>query len=83
MTKKIVPVMLCFAIALPLFADKASQRVAQSTSVLKTIIDKQEIPKDVMDKAVCVLVYPSVKKVGIGLGVTYGRGLIKIGRAHV
>ena len=45
-------------------------------SVLKTILNKQEIPKSVVDKAVCVLVYPGVKKVGIGLGVTYGRGMI-------
>jgi len=76
MTKKSVLLMTCIATALPLFADKASERVAQSTSVLKTILDKQEIPKNIIDKAVCVLVYPSVKKVGIGIGVTYGRGLI-------
>lgn len=76
MTKKSVLLLTCLATALPLLADKASERVTQSTSVLKTIIDKQEIPKNVVDKAVCVLVYPSVKKVGIGIGVTYGRGLI-------
>jgi SH3 domain-containing YSC84-like protein 1 len=76
MTKKSVLLTMCFATALPLLAGKASERVTQSTSVLKTIIDKQEIPQSVVDKAVCVLVYPSVKKVGIGIGVTYGRGLI-------
>jgi SH3 domain-containing YSC84-like protein 1 len=76
MTKKSVLLTMCFATALPLLADKASERVTQSTSVLKKIIDKQEIPQSVVDKAVCVLVYPSVKKVGIGIGVTYGRGLI-------
>jgi lipid-binding SYLF domain-containing protein len=68
---------LSVAAVLPLFAaSKAAERVAESTSVLKTILDKQEIPSSVVDKAVCVLVYPSVKKVGIGVGVTYGRGLI-------
>src|SRR5580698_589844 len=77
MTKKITLVLMCFAATVPLFAKgKASERVAESTSVLKTILDKQEIPIDVMDKAVCVLVYPNVRKVGIGIGVTYGRGLI-------
>src|SRR5580698_7340901 len=77
MTKKIALVLMCFAATVPLFAKgKASERVAESTSVLKTILDKQEIPIDVMDKAVCVLVYPNVRKVGIGIGVTYGRGLI-------
>jgi lipid-binding SYLF domain-containing protein len=68
---------LSVAAVLPLFAaSKAAERVAESTSVLKTILDKQEIPSSVVDNAVCVLVYPSVKKVGIGVGVTYGRGLI-------
>jgi lipid-binding SYLF domain-containing protein len=76
MTKKSVLLLMCCTTAVPLLADKASQRVTQSTSVLKTIIDKQEIPKSIVDKAVCVLVYPSVKKVGVGIGVTYGRGLI-------
>lgn len=71
----VVLVIMCFATAL--FAQKkANERIAASTAVLKTIFDKQEIPKDVIDKAACVLVYPSVKKVGIGVGVTYGRGLI-------
>lgn len=77
MIRKIVLPIMCVATALPLFAqNKASQRLAESTAVLKTILDKQEISKDIVDKAVCVLVYPSVKKVGLGLGVTYGRGLI-------
>ena len=68
---------MCFLIILPLLAqNKASERLAESTAVLKTILDKQQIPKAVVDKAVCVLVYPSVRKVGVGIGVTYGRGLI-------
>jgi SH3 domain-containing YSC84-like protein 1 len=77
MTEKIVLTIMCFATTLPLFAQsKASQRLAESTTVLETILNKQEIPKSVVDKAVCVLVYPGVKKVGFGVGVTYGRGLI-------
>jgi lipid-binding SYLF domain-containing protein len=77
MTKKIVLLTMCFLIILPLLAqNKASERLAESTAVLKTILDKQQIPKAVVDKAVCVLVYPSVRKVGVGIGVTYGRGLI-------
>jgi SH3 domain-containing YSC84-like protein 1 len=72
-----VSLVMCSAITLPLFAaDKASERLAASSAVLKTILDKQDIPTSIVDKAVCVLVYPGVKKVGIGLGVTYGRGMI-------
>jgi lipid-binding SYLF domain-containing protein len=77
MTKKIALSMMCFALTMTLFAqDKATERLAASTAVLKTILDKEEIPTSILNKAVCVLVYPSVKKVGIGIGVTYGRGMI-------
>jgi lipid-binding SYLF domain-containing protein len=77
MTKKLVSLIPCVALALPLLAqNKATERLAESTSVLKTILEKQEIPTTILNKAVCVLVYPSVKKVGIGVGVTYGRGMM-------
>jgi SH3 domain-containing YSC84-like protein 1 len=67
----------CLATTVSLLAwDKSSDRVTESTAVLKTILEKQEIPTSILNKAVCVLVYPGVKKVGIGIGVTYGRGLI-------
>jgi len=77
MTKKITLLLVCFAISLPLFAEnKYSKRLAESTTVLTTILDKHEIPQDVLDKTVCVLVYPGVKKVAIGIGATYGRGVL-------
>jgi len=77
MIKKSVLLIICSATTVTLFAEsKAAERVTASTVVLKTILDKQEIPTSIVDKAVCVLVYPSVKKVGIGIGVSYGRGLI-------
>ena len=77
MTKKITLLLVCFAISLPLFAEnKYSKRLTESTSVLTTILDKHQIPQDVLDKAVCVLVYPGVKKVAVGIGGTYGRGVL-------
>jgi lipid-binding SYLF domain-containing protein len=39
-------------------------------------VNEQGIPASLLGKAKCVLVYPSVKKVGVGIGVTYGRGMI-------
>lgn len=77
MTKKIAVLLMCVVVSLPLLAEnKVTKRLADSTAVLQTILGKQEIPKNVMSKAVCVLVYPSVKKVGIGLGMSYGRGVM-------
>jgi lipid-binding SYLF domain-containing protein len=68
---------VCCTVALPLFSeDKMEKRLQESTAVLKTIVTKKDIPQNVLDKAVCVLVYPGVKKVGVGLGMTYGRGVL-------
>jgi lipid-binding SYLF domain-containing protein len=77
MTKKFTLLLMCLGLSTSLFAQsKEAKRLADSTAVLRTIMDKHEIPQNVIDKAACVLVYPSVKKVGIGLGVSYGRGVL-------
>ncbi len=77
MIKKIGVVAMVLATTLPLIAqDKATKRLEESTAVLKTIVSDKGIPKSLLGKAVCVLVYPGVRKVGVGIGVTYGRGVI-------
>jgi lipid-binding SYLF domain-containing protein len=75
---KLALTLLCIAVALPTFAQKkVDKRLSESTEVLKGSIDKPDaIPKNIVDKAACVLVFPSVKKVGVGLGVSYGRGVL-------
>jgi len=76
-TRFTAALLACCGITIPLFAqNKSSARLAESTAVLKAILDNERIPKSVVDKAVCVFVFPGVKKVGIGIGVTYGRGMI-------
>jgi lipid-binding SYLF domain-containing protein len=77
MTKKLVLLAMVLAATLPLLAqDKASKRLEESTAVLKMIVNEKGITKSLLGKSVCVLVYPRVKKVGIGIGVAYGRGII-------
>jgi lipid-binding SYLF domain-containing protein len=76
MKRNLLAVLLCLAAAVPAVAQKADKRLAESTAVLKTITDKKEISNTAWSKAKCVLVYPSVKKVGIGIGVSYGRGVL-------
>jgi hypothetical protein len=50
--KKIVLLMVCFAVALPLFAqNKMSKRLSESTTVLKTVLDKQDMPKSIPDNS--------------------------------
>jgi len=56
---------------------KEADRVKESGEVLKEIIDiPDNIPKDLFDKAECVIVLPSVKKLAIGIGGSYGRGVM-------
>jgi SH3 domain-containing YSC84-like protein 1 len=76
MKRNLIAILLCFAASVPAVAQKADKRLAESTAVLKTIVDKKEISNVAWSKAKCVLVYPSVKKVGIGIGVSYGRGVL-------
>lgn len=76
--KKLVLVVLCLAVTLPGFAQgKVDKRISESTGVLTNLIDKPNgIPRSLLDKSVCVLVYPNVKKVGVGVGVGYGKGVL-------
>jgi SH3 domain-containing YSC84-like protein 1 len=76
MKNSLIAILLCLAAAVPSVAQKAAKRLAESAAVLTTITTKSEISNTAWSKAKCVLVYPSVKKVGIGIGVSYGRGVL-------
>jgi SH3 domain-containing YSC84-like protein 1 len=54
------------------------ERVTESGEVLKQILDMPDkgIPASVLNGAKCVIIMPSVKKVAIGIGGTYGRGVM-------
>lgn len=63
----------------PVFANdaKEAERLRNATTVLREILGMPEsIPKDLLDRAECVIVVPSVKKVAVGVGGSYGRGAI-------
>jgi lipid-binding SYLF domain-containing protein len=59
-------------------AETERDRVKESGEVLKQILDAHDkgIPKSVLNGSKCVIVLPSVKKVAIGIGGTYGRGVM-------
>jgi len=57
--------------------NKIDDRLGTSAEVLRQILAKpDEIPQAYLNKAKCVLVFPNVKKVAVGIGGTYGRGVI-------
>src|ERR1700712_4055040 len=79
--------LLMCALFLPAFADdndKEEDRVREAATVLKEIINiPDNIPKDLFDRAECVIILPSVKKFAIGIGGSYGRGVMSCRRgAH-
>ncbi len=56
---------------------KEEERVKDSGEVLKEILDiPDDIPQDLLDKAECLVVLPSVKKAAFGIGGSYGRGVM-------
>ncbi len=58
-------------------AQKELDRLQNSATVLKEILGMPDnIPKDLLDRAECVIVFPSVKKFAVGVGGSYGRGVM-------
>jgi lipid-binding SYLF domain-containing protein len=65
-------------VALPLSAQidkKEAARLENCGMVIKEVMDiPDDIPQDLIDKAECVIIYPSVLKAAFGIGGSYGRG---------
>jgi SH3 domain-containing YSC84-like protein 1 len=78
MRSKWIGVGLVAALALPTYAQKKEmERVEEAGTVMKEILNApNSIPQSVLDKADCVVVLPSVKKFAIGIGGSYGRGVM-------
>src|SRR6202162_3167168 len=56
---------------------KEVERVKEAGEVLKEILNiPDDIPQDLLDKAECVVILPSVKKGAFGVGGSYGRGVM-------
>jgi len=54
---------------------KETERLQNCTTVLEEILNIPDaIPKELLDKAECVVLLPSVKKAALGIGGSYGRG---------
>jgi lipid-binding SYLF domain-containing protein len=79
MMKRIVAYLTAVVmVSLPLAAaqdTKEADRLDNCGTVVKEILDiPDDIPQDLLDKAECVIVYPSVLKAAFVIGGSYGRG---------
>jgi len=78
--KTLLILLITGLLAVPALAeegDKEQDRVEQAGHVLKEILNiPDDIPQDLLDKAECVIVLPSVKKGAFVVGGSYGRGVM-------
>ena len=74
--------LLSFAVSLSLLCpglfasdQKENSRLENCGTVIQEILDiPDDIPQDLIDKAYCIIVYPSVVKAAFIFGASYGRG---------
>jgi SH3 domain-containing YSC84-like protein 1 len=76
--KKMMVFALCLAVASPMFAQKKeAERLDNSATVLRELlVGSSGLPTSILDQADCVVIFPSVKKVAVGIGGSYGRGVL-------
>src|SRR5499425_982073 len=80
MKKLIVCVLVSLLCSLNVFAandEHEADRVKDAGEVLQEILNiPDNIPQELLDKAECIVVLPSVKKGAFGIGGSYGRGVM-------
>jgi lipid-binding SYLF domain-containing protein len=79
--RKVISILMALALcSLPALAaddkdTKETDRLENAGNVMEEIMNiPDDIPQDLLDKAECVVVFPSVVKFAIGIGGSYGRG---------
>ncbi|MGA6950172.1 MAG: lipid-binding SYLF domain-containing protein, partial [Candidatus Sulfotelmatobacter sp.] len=73
----VLVVCVCAAPAFSANDEKEEDRVRDAGEVMKEILNiPDDIPQDLLDKAECLVILPSVKKGAFGIGGSYGRGVM-------
>ena len=78
MKKEVLLVVLMLVCVLPVVGQKKeNERINEAATVMKEILGMPDgVPKDLLNKTDCIVIYPSVKKAAFIVGGSYGRGLI-------
>jgi len=76
MRSTMIALLTAAMVALPAAANETEdKRLQECGQVLKEVLNvPEQIPQDLLDKAECVIVIPSVKKAAFVVGGSYGRG---------
>jgi SH3 domain-containing YSC84-like protein 1 len=71
----VIGVCLSFAVGAVYAATKEEKRLENCGDVMQEVLNiPDNLPRQVLDKAECVIVFPSVLKLAFGMGKEYGRG---------
>ena len=74
---KLLAILVIASSALYASDAREEERVKDAGDVLKEVLNiPDDIPQDLLDKAECVIILPSVKKGAFGVGGSYGRGVM-------
>jgi lipid-binding SYLF domain-containing protein len=79
MKKLVAGLFVALILTIAVFADdeREADRVKDAGVVMKEVLNiPDNIPQDLLDKAECVIILPSVKKGAFGIGGSYGRGVM-------
>jgi lipid-binding SYLF domain-containing protein len=79
MKRFVAGLIVALILSVAVFADdeREADRVKDAGVVMKEILNiPDDIPQDLLDKAECVIILPSVKKGAFGIGGSYGRGVM-------
>ncbi len=76
--RKLLLMLICLVLTSSSWGQKKEdERLQAAATVMKEILGMPEgIPKNLLNKSVCVAIFPSVKKAAFLVGGSYGRGLI-------
>ncbi len=81
--KKVLPgflaCLIVFLLTVPAWGgdkEKDDETIKNATAVLDEMLNSKAVPADLLERADCVIVLPNVKKFGIGIGGSGGRGPI-------
>lgn len=78
MKKVLLVLVLIFLLALPILAQKKENEwIENAGQVITEILNvPDDVPPQLLEKADCVIVLPSVVKFAVGIGGSYGRGVM-------
>jgi SH3 domain-containing YSC84-like protein 1 len=88
MKKTLIALCLCFTLAYPAFAASSREDLQDRIDSAKTVLDQimaaqdRTVPLDILQRATCVAVVPSMIKGAFVFGAQYGQGVVTCRTGH-